>query len=113
MKGKINVKNLPRNVAIDLCLDEDEDEDEHENDLPPMPALDGDEEVKLQPEETVTERRKKELNPRKKNRNRIRSFNSKQTINQTSNIISTSKSYKQFIQIKKSNQANIVSFVST
>ena len=47
MKGKINVKNLPRNLAMDLCLDEDEDEHEHENDLPPMLALDGDEEVKL------------------------------------------------------------------
>ena len=39
------------------------------------------------------------------------SLNSKQTINQTSNIISTNKSWKQCIQIKKLNQTNTGSFV--
>ena len=43
---------------------------------------------------------------------RLNIFNSKQIINQTSNIISTDKSSKQFIQIKKWNQTNIISFVS-
>ena len=37
------------NVPVDLYLDEDGD------DLPPMPALAGDEEVKLEPEETIAE----------------------------------------------------------
>ena len=42
----------------------------------------------------------------------IKNFNSEQFINQTSNIIRTNKSWKQFIQIKKQNQANNISFVS-
>ena len=47
-----------------------------------MPALEGDEKVKLEPEETIAERRK--LNHRKKKkkkRNRIINLYSKQTIN--------------------------------
>ena len=46
-----------------------------------MPALEGNEEIKLKPEEIVIKRIK--LNPRKKNksRNRIKNFNSKQIIN--------------------------------
>ena len=57
-KKRIKVQNIPQNLPIDLYLDEDED------DLPPIPALEGDEEVKLEPEETIAERMK--LNPRKK-----------------------------------------------
>ena len=38
------------NLPIDLCLDEDED------DLPPIPALKGDEKVELEPEETIAKR---------------------------------------------------------
>ena len=49
---------LPKNLPSDSYLDEDED------DFPPMPALEGDEEVKLQPEKTIAERVK--LNPQKK-----------------------------------------------
>ena len=49
---------MPENLPIDLYLDENED------DLPPMPALEVDEEVKLEPEETIAERVK--LNPRKR-----------------------------------------------
>ena len=37
------------------------------------------------------------LKPREKKRNRTKDINSKQTINQTSNIISTNKSWKQKI----------------
>ena len=48
---------MPENVPIDLYLDEDE------NYLPPMSALEIDEEVKLEPEETIDERVK--LNLRK------------------------------------------------
>ena len=48
---------MPENVPIDLYLDEDE------NYLPPMPALEIDEEVKLEPEKTIDERVK--LNLRK------------------------------------------------
>ena len=57
-KKRINVQSIPENLPIDLYLDEDED------DLPPIPALEGDEKVKLEPEETIAERMK--LNPRKK-----------------------------------------------
>ena len=47
---------MPENLIVDLYLDED--------DLPPMPALEGDEEVELEPEEPTAERVK--LNPPKK-----------------------------------------------
>ena len=59
-----------------------------------MPALEGDEDVKLVPEETVAERIKKI-------QEQLKYFNSKQLLNQTSNIISTNSIWKQFIQIKK------------
>ena len=52
-----------------LILDFNEDE------LPPMPPLEGEEEVKLESEDTVAERIM--LKPRKKNRTRTRNFNSK------------------------------------
>ena len=59
---------MPENLAIDLNLDEDED------DLLPMSALEDDEEVKLESEESVAERIK--LN--NFNRNRIKNLDSKQ-----------------------------------
>ena len=63
---------MPENLIVDLYLNED--------DLPPMPALEGDEEVELEPEEPTAERVK--LNPpKKKRRNRIKNINSKQTVN--------------------------------
>ena len=43
---------------------------------------------------------------------KIKNFNPKQIVNQTSNIISTNKSKKQFGKIKKQNQTNTVSSVS-
>ena len=46
-----------------------------------MPPIEGDEEVKLQPEETIAEKVKLIPQKRKKNKNRIKSFNSTQTIN--------------------------------
>ena len=60
-----------------------------------MPPLEGDDE---EPTETVAE--KKEIKS-SKNRNRIKHFSSKRTINQTLNIISSSKRWGQIIQIKK------------
>ena len=48
-------QNVSENLSIELYLD----------DLPSMPPLEGDEEVKLEPEETISERVKS--NPRKKN----------------------------------------------
>ena len=53
-KKKINVLNRPENLTLDFV----------EDDLPPMPPLEGDEEVKLEPEESIVERVK--LNPRKR-----------------------------------------------
>ena len=47
-------RNLSENLSIELYLD----------DLPSMSPLEGDEEVKLEPEETISERVKS--NPRKK-----------------------------------------------
>ena len=50
---------MPENVPIELCLDTD--------DLPPIPALEGDEEVKLESEEeTIAERIKLNTQKRKK-----------------------------------------------
>ena len=57
-----------------------------------MPPLKCDEEVKLEPQETIAERVKLYL--RKKNKNRIKSLDSKQVANHTSNITSTKKSRK-------------------
>ena len=54
-KNRIKAQNTPEELPIDLYLSEDED------DLPP---LEGDEVVKLEPEETVSERIK--LIPRKR-----------------------------------------------
>ena len=51
-KKKVNVLNIPENLAFDFV----------ECNLPPMPPLERDEEVKLEPEETIGERVK--LNPR-------------------------------------------------
>ena len=42
----------------------------------------------------------------------IKSFYSKQIVNQTSNTISTNKNWKQFKQTKSGNKTNTVSFVS-
>ena len=50
-KKRIKTLNIPENLSIDLYLDKDY--------LPPMPALEGDEKVKLVPEETIAERIKK------------------------------------------------------
>ena len=60
-KKRIKVQNVPiglylENLSTDLYLDED--------DLPPMPALKGDENVELEPEETTAQRIK--LNSRKR-----------------------------------------------
>ena len=52
-----------------------------------------------------------------KNTSKIRNWNQalnlKQTVNQTSNIVHTNKSQKQFIEIKKRNQTNSVIASST
>ena len=67
------------NLSIDLYLGED--------DLPPMPPLEGDEKVKLEPEETIAERIK--LNPQKRKTigTGLKFLTLKKTINYTSNII--------------------------
>lgn len=54
-KKKIKVQNVPENLPIDVCLDQDEDD----GNLPPMTALDGDEDIKLEPEETIAARIKR------------------------------------------------------
>ena len=81
-KKRINVLNRPENLTLDF----------HEDDWWPMPPLKCDEEVKLQPQKTIAERVK--LHLRKKNRKRIKSLDSKQIVNYTSNIISAKKSRK-------------------
>ena len=58
-KKRIKVQSMPENLPIGLYLGEDI------NDLPPMLALEGEEEVKLEPDETAAVRIK--LKPRKKN----------------------------------------------
>ena len=61
-KTGIKVKNLLKELSIDVYLADYKDEDE--DDLLPMPPLEGGEEVKLEPEETIAERVK--LNPKKR-----------------------------------------------
>ena len=51
-KKRIKVQNIPQDLRIDLYLEDD------------LPPLEGDEEVKLEPEESIAERVK--LNPRKR-----------------------------------------------
>ena len=48
-KKRTKVQNVPKNLSIDLYL--------HKGDLPPMLALEGDGEVKLEPEEIFAERK--------------------------------------------------------
>ena len=55
-KKRIKVQDVPENLPIDLYL--------VEYDLPPMPVLERNEEIKFEPEETITERIK--LNSRKR-----------------------------------------------
>ena len=65
LKGKktgIKVKNLLKELSIDVYLADYKDEDK--DDLLPMPPIEGGEEVKLEPEETIAERVK--LNPKKR-----------------------------------------------
>ena len=49
MKKRINVLNKPEILIIDI----------EEDDLPPMPPLEDDEEVKLKPEQTIAKEFKK------------------------------------------------------
>ena len=64
---------MPENLHIALHLNKD--------DLPQVSALDGDEEVKLEPEETIAERIKIRHSKMKKYRNTIKIYDSKQIIN--------------------------------
>ena len=62
-RKRIKAQNVPENLPIDLYIDED--------DLPAMPALEGNDEVKLEQQKTIAVRVK--LNSRKKKRrNRIK-----------------------------------------
>ena len=72
-KKSIKVQNVPENLPINLYLDKDN--------LPPLPALEGDEKLKLESEETIAERIKLNPRKRKKYRNKIKSLNSKKFIN--------------------------------
>ena len=70
--------------------DKEESTDKEElTDVPPIPPLEGDEEEA-------------------KEGKGFKIFNSKEIINQSANIISTNKSWKEFMQIKKWNQTNTV-----
>ena len=55
-RKRIKAQNVPENLPIDLYIDED--------DLPAMPALEGNDEVKLEQQKTIAVRVK--LNSRRK-----------------------------------------------
>ena len=55
-KKRINVLNKPEMLILDF----------DRGDLPPMPAVEGDEEVKVEPEETIAERKKSKSSKKKK-----------------------------------------------
>ena len=69
--------------------------------LPPMPPLECDEEVKLEPEETIAERIRLNSRKRKTTRTGLKILTPNNLLTRLPNIVSTSKSWKQFIQIKK------------
>ena len=56
LKKRINVLNKPEMLILDF----------DRGDLPPMPAVEGDEEVKVEPEETIAERKKNKSSKKKK-----------------------------------------------
>ena len=56
LKKRINVLNKPEMLILDF----------DRGDLPPMPAVEGDEEVKVEPEETIAERKKSKSSKKKK-----------------------------------------------
>ena len=56
LKKRINVLNKPEMVILDF----------DRGDLPPMLAVEGDEEVKVEPEETIAERKKSKSSKKKK-----------------------------------------------
>ena len=55
LKKRINVLNKPEMLILDF----------DRGDLPPMPAVEGDEEVKVEPEETIAERKKSKSSKKK------------------------------------------------
>ena len=67
-KKRVNVPNKPKMLVLNFDRD----------DLSPMTALEDEEEVELEPEETIAQR--VQLNPRKKksNRTRIKNLDSRQ-----------------------------------
>ena len=56
LEKRINVLNKPEMLILDF----------DRGDLPPMPAVEGDEEVKVEPEETIAERKKNKSSKKKK-----------------------------------------------
>ena len=50
-KKRTKVQNVPKKLSVDLYL--------HKGDLQPIPAVEGDGEVKLEPEEIFAERKAK------------------------------------------------------
>ena len=56
LEKRINVLNKPEMLILDF----------DRGDLPPMPAVEGDEEVKVEPEETIAERKKNKSSKMKK-----------------------------------------------
>ena len=96
---------MPENLAINLYLDEDEDDS-----LPIPPPLGDDEEIKLEPEETIPERVK--LNLWKITGTGLKILTPNKLLIRLPILLVQKKSWKQFIQIKKRNQTNTISFVS-
>ena len=96
---------MPENLAINLYLDEDEDDS-----LPIPPPLGDDEEIKLEPEETIPERVK--LNLWKITGAGLKILTPNKLLIRLPILLVQKKSWKQFIQIKKRNQTNTISFVS-
>ena len=101
-KKRRKVQNVSENFAINLYLDED--------DLPPMSALEGVKEVKLEPGETIVDRLKLISQKGKASGTGLKFLTPKKLLTK---IISTNKKWKQFIQFQKWKQKNDISFLST
>ena len=89
-KKRRKVQNVSENFAINLYLDED--------DLPPMSALEGVKEVKLEPGETIVDRLKLISQKGKASGTGLKFLTPKKLLTK---IISTNKKWKQFIQFQK------------
>ena len=101
-KKRRKVQNVPENLAFDLYLDE--------YDLPPMSALEGDEEVKLEPGETVVDRVKLISQKGKASRTGLKVLTPKKLLTRLAILLAQIKAGKNSYNMKNENRKIIYLF---